>query len=291
MQCVTFDAHWASLTERDSIIFRDNDFEVFIDPNGDGALYFELEINALGTEWDLLLVKAYRDGGPALHGFDMPGLKSAVHLDGTLNDRSDRDKGWTLEIAIPWSALAPFAGTAAPPREGDVWWLNHSRVEHALDPAPEGPGYVKRKGAAGRELPESNWVWSPQGVIAMHEPESWGLVQFTRTLATEADPAKRPSFTPPADFAARQALWDVYRRQRAFRAKRGRYTDRVEELGIPVKPDSRLALALTPSGFEATFLWKVEPQGKSRKEHRLWIRADGSFGRVVRTVSPDEPEQ
>ena len=26
---------WATLTEHDSVIFRDNDYEVFIDPNGD----------------------------------------------------------------------------------------------------------------------------------------------------------------------------------------------------------------------------------------------------------------
>ena len=46
---------WSTLTERDSVIFQDNDFEVFIDPNGDSHEYYELEINALGTTWDLLL--------------------------------------------------------------------------------------------------------------------------------------------------------------------------------------------------------------------------------------------
>ncbi|HSI73276.1 MAG TPA: carbohydrate-binding family 9-like protein, partial [Fimbriimonas sp.] len=48
---------WGTLTERDSVIFHDNDFEVFIDPDGDNHLYGELEINALNTVWDLLLVK------------------------------------------------------------------------------------------------------------------------------------------------------------------------------------------------------------------------------------------
>ncbi len=50
---------WATLTERESIIYLDNDFEVFIDPDNDGLNYFELEINALGTVWDLMLTKAY----------------------------------------------------------------------------------------------------------------------------------------------------------------------------------------------------------------------------------------
>jgi len=46
-----------TLTARDSIIYLDNDFEVFIDPDGDTHNYYELEINALNTVWDLLLVK------------------------------------------------------------------------------------------------------------------------------------------------------------------------------------------------------------------------------------------
>ena len=26
---------------------------------------------------------------------------------------------------------------------------------------------------------EDNWVWSPQGEIAMHLPERWGFLQFS----------------------------------------------------------------------------------------------------------------
>ena len=54
-------------TKRDEIVFHDNDFEVFLNPSGDGRDYFEFEINALNTTWDLRLVKPYRDGGPALN--------------------------------------------------------------------------------------------------------------------------------------------------------------------------------------------------------------------------------
>src|SRR5262249_16446424 len=50
---------WATLTEHDSVIFRDNDFEVFLDPDGDNHNYAELELNALNTTWDLLLTKPY----------------------------------------------------------------------------------------------------------------------------------------------------------------------------------------------------------------------------------------
>jgi hypothetical protein len=59
---------WGRLTQRDTVIFYNNDFEIFIDPDGDTHNYYELEINALGTVWDLLLTKPYRDGGNSITG-------------------------------------------------------------------------------------------------------------------------------------------------------------------------------------------------------------------------------
>lgn len=86
---------WGSLTEHDAVICMDNDFEVFIDPDGNGADYYEFEINALNTGWDLFLPKAYRDGGKADNGWEIPGLRTAVWVDGTLNNPRDADRGWT----------------------------------------------------------------------------------------------------------------------------------------------------------------------------------------------------
>jgi hypothetical protein len=163
---------WATLTEHDSVIFRDNDFEVFLNPSGDGRNYFEFEINALNTGWDLFLPKPYREGGKADNSWEIPGLKTAVAVDGTLNDPSDRDRGWTVEIAFPWRAF----GSRAPvrrPQPGDLWRVNFSRVEWQIQTG--GKEYKKVPGK-----PEDNWVWSPQGVINMHVPERWGYVEFVR---------------------------------------------------------------------------------------------------------------
>jgi hypothetical protein len=87
---------WATLREHDSVIFNDNDFEVFINPSGDSHLYGELELNALNTTWDLLLSMPYKDGGQAANAWEILGLRTAVHVDGTLNDPSDSDRGWTV---------------------------------------------------------------------------------------------------------------------------------------------------------------------------------------------------
>src|SRR5438132_558705 len=73
---------WGTLTQHDAVIFHDNDFEVFIDPNGDNHEYYEFEINALNTGWDLLLPRPYKDGGRAVNSWELPGLKTAVPIRG-----------------------------------------------------------------------------------------------------------------------------------------------------------------------------------------------------------------
>lgn len=161
----------ATLTKRDSIIFHDNDFEVFIDPDGDRNEYYEIEINALNTVWDLFLPKPYRDGGSARNEWDLAGIKTAVAIDGTLNDPRDRDRGWTVELALPWKGLAEYARRPSPPHPGDRWRVNFSRVEWRYQVVDN--QYRKLPGTK-----EDNWVWSPQGVIDMHRPEHWGFVRF-----------------------------------------------------------------------------------------------------------------
>jgi len=46
---------WGTITRKNEVIFRDNDFEVFINPNGDNHNYYEYEMNALNTIWELTL--------------------------------------------------------------------------------------------------------------------------------------------------------------------------------------------------------------------------------------------
>ncbi len=161
----------ATLTEHDAIIWHDNDFEIFLDPDGDGRNYYEIEVNAHNTVFDLLLVRPYRDGGPAQHDWHAAGLRSAVHLEGTLNDPRDADHGWSVELAIPWTTLAEHTSAPCPPRPGDTWRLNMSRVQWTYDINDN--GYHKRPGRR-----EDNWVWSPQHMIDMHQPEHWGYLTF-----------------------------------------------------------------------------------------------------------------
>lgn len=156
-----------TLTERDSVIFKDNDFEVFVKPLPETPSYYEFEINALNTGWDLFLPKPYSDDGKPDNSWDIEGLKTAIGVRGTLNKSTDRDRGWTVEIAYPLTAFA--SRQAVPlPVAGSTWRINFSRVQWT----------------AGKPA-EDNWVWSPQGVINMHVPERWGYLHFSGKTAAK----------------------------------------------------------------------------------------------------------
>lgn len=224
----------ATLTERDSVIFHDNDFEVFIDPDDDGQFYAELEINALNTLWDLLLVRPYRTGGPAVNGWDVKGVRTAVHVDGTLNQPDDVDRGWTVEMAIPWSGLSDIARCPLPPEEGNQWRINFSRVEWQTE-------VVKGnyRNVPGR--PEDNWVWSPQGLVDMHRPDRWGVLEFTRR-----PPGGTPK--PLAGWRERQTLFAVWEAEMRYHGAQGRWGTTVKELGLAA---SDVEIWTTPHAFEA----------------------------------------
>ena len=169
---------WGDITKRDEVIYYNNDFEVFINPNDDVFSYGEIEINALGTEWDLFLNRPYRLKGKADSSWDINGLKSAVDINGTLNDPNDLDDYWTVEIAIPLKEIEKLntSGKDEKVISGDVWRINFSRVNWDFEIIN---GVYSRKKENGKYLPEYNWVWSPQGIINMHVPENWGYLVFS----------------------------------------------------------------------------------------------------------------
>jgi hypothetical protein len=194
----------ASLTERDAPIYKDNDVELFI-AGCDG--YYEFEINALATIYEVLFFweEAFRDNGydklPGLDpdakgvkifngvgyknhprgrriGFwnwDYPGLQKAVVINGTINNNSDLDQGWTVELALPWSGLEIIArgdGRSLPPQDGDVWRMDFSRFNTYKTSTNDSGG----------------WAWSSHGVWDSHVPECFTYVEFSsRRLRSRID--------------------------------------------------------------------------------------------------------
>ena len=193
----------AKQTERDSIVFLENDLEVFIDGCD---CYYELEVNAANTVYEVFFIwkdafsrgnkfdipmfdvhhmQAYTFGGDydrtgssfwrgthhrgirwAFTNFDMAGLQTAVKVNGTLNDNSDIDEGWSLEIAIPWSSLQILAnGRSTPPSIGDVWNMFLGRFQKLM--------------AGGNEVqPHPAMALNSHGIYDTHMPDKWSRIKF-----------------------------------------------------------------------------------------------------------------
>jgi hypothetical protein len=168
---------WTHITKKNSVIYWNNDFEVFIDPDGDARNYYEFEVNALNTIWELTLDKPYNEGGTATHPTNIEGLISQVFVDGTINDPRDIDQSWSVEIAIPWHGLAKYNTNSTPPQLNDEWRINFSRVEWNF--RIENGTYVRIPTENRWDVhEEENWVWSTQKEINMHIPHRWGRVRF-----------------------------------------------------------------------------------------------------------------
>ena len=233
---------WATLKNHDDIVYRDNDFEVFIDPDGDTHNYMEIEVNAFNTILDLFLPKPYREGGPLQMNWTAENLRTAIGLLGTINHPNDTDSAWIVEMALPFSSIGTI------PSPGDHWRINFSRVHYDLD-VLKGV-YSKKKDSADRVLPEYNWVWSPQGIINMHYPEKWGYVFFHN----DHEPMNSEH---PSDARARSILYDMYYHQRTYFRKNGSYDTLIpKQISINGKATQLIVDKMEPTAYTVKIQWE-----------------------------------
>lgn len=214
---MTEDHLWYTLTQKDDIMFHDDDFEIFIDPDGDGHNYIEIEINEYNAVWDLFLMFPYRIRNKHNHlmNWEAKGFESAVHLEGSVNDPSDIDKYWSLEMAIPLDIIKPFTKSKSRPVNGDYWRINFSRVDWLMN--IDNGNYIKRKQSNGKNMPERNWVWSPMGVVNMHIPELWGYLFFSEGFADSFQITKEEKF--------KHIMWQTYHAVKSYSDYHGVYPE------------------------------------------------------------------
>lgn len=223
------DEIWGHITERDAIIFFDNDFEIFIDPDSDTQQYYEFEMNAKNTFWDLLLTKAYHDNGKPVNAFDIKGIRTAVHIEGELNNPDAKSKFWSVEVVMPFTTLmecTPKSGSR--PEIGDYWRVNFSRVQWKVD-VVDGQFVKRTNPQTGQPLAEDNWVWAPTGVINIHYPEMWGFVFF-------ADENASGNYTIPENEYRKNMLRQIYYLQSHYLEDHGTYAKTLAELNAPEFP-------------------------------------------------------
>ena len=138
---------WATLTQRDAQLYTEETVEVFFDPVGDLESYYEIELNPLGTELDIVFRRS-RSGYKGDWAWNCGGLRSLVRI---------VPGGWNAELAIPFSSVAEV------PVNGTRWRVNFCRIDR-----------LSRDGSLPRELS----AWSPPMRESFHTPERFGVVEF-----------------------------------------------------------------------------------------------------------------
>lgn len=145
----------ATRTERDSDVYRDDCVEVFASPEIEHPEnYFNLEVNAHGAVLD----NYRRQGKEPEQAWNPEGMRIACSVQGTLNESSDTDRGWTMEMAIPFRLFAHVL-TNGHPQLGDRWRLNLNRLEENMS--------IK-----------SQWSQGDRNIPRFHTPDLFGFVQF-----------------------------------------------------------------------------------------------------------------
>ena len=146
----------AKFEDRDDPVYRDDCVEIFINPApARSVYYYGLEMNCRGVLYD------YFFAWPTCNvkQLDLVGAELATTWIGTLNDNSDRDRVWYLEVRIPFEnfdALHPD-----PPTDGEKWRIQMNRWD----------------GTDKRALSE----WTPSGKEwpDPHRPKGFGILEFS----------------------------------------------------------------------------------------------------------------
>ena len=148
----------AHYDKRDDPTYKDDAVELFIFPGKNRNLYYGLEMNARGTLYDYF----YFFPQLLMKRFDMSGVQLATNIRGTLNMTSDKDQGWSLEVAIPWKNFEEL-GNGLAPKPGDVWHANLNRWD-------------------GTEPNRRLSQWSDSGMVKAnpHWPERFGELLFVK---------------------------------------------------------------------------------------------------------------
>jgi len=157
---------WTTLTARDDKLWTQEAVEVMLDADGNGKSYIELQVAPNGNIFDTYLptYRKYEDSlDPKRKQYDWNSkLKAKVSVDGTLNKREDKDKSWTVEMALPLADVNGLdkPGVKVPPAVGDVWRINMYRLDSPKD---------KPQIAAG---------WNPPMVGDFHKLDRFGEIVF-----------------------------------------------------------------------------------------------------------------
>ena len=174
----------STFTKPDDHLWEQDCVELMVDPDGDGKNYFEIQVAPTAVVFDTRYDSRRK---PQPFG-DMGWSSTAnakVELDGKVNDDGD-DEGYTVELAIPWSAFAAGATPATPPAAGATWRMNFFVMD-------------------SREKGQRAVGWSPPLIGDFHTLDRYGRVVFPQAASAAADTAQQPVSAPAATSSGESA--------------------------------------------------------------------------------------
>ncbi|MBA3550558.1 MAG: carbohydrate-binding family 9-like protein [Nannocystis sp.] len=115
---------WTEYTAQDEPLYKQEAFEWFVAGTGEGSRYLEYQVSARGVTFDARFPR-YRAGDEAWDS----SWRTAVAVWGTLDVGGDRDRGWSVEAAIPWTELCEHTELRCPPAPGMRLRVNAFRLE------------------------------------------------------------------------------------------------------------------------------------------------------------------
>ena len=155
-------------SEHDANTWEDDVFEMFLKPAEDKPGYYEFQVNPKNTVFDMFLprrghLRRFRHA-QEFHA------ETKVVLNGTLNDWTDKDQGWSVEGKIPWR---DFLKTGGRPAVNEIWKFVLCRYDYSVD----------------YESPEVSWCspMSSQPFGDFHRWEDYLELRFVGPDNTEAN--------------------------------------------------------------------------------------------------------
>lgn len=171
---------WATMQERDLNLWEEEVIEVFIDADGSGDNYIELQVNPINTLFDAHFADPGDRDLESARAFNMANLESAVHVQGTVNRREDRDIYWSIEMAIPWSEIPDLQG---PPNNAMTLRANLYRYDRPSDDETFAT------------------AWAPVGRGSFHQPERFATISLSGRPEDREPLAEVPPASPAPDDA------------------------------------------------------------------------------------------
>ncbi len=117
---------WGTHMNHDDPIYGEEVVEIFIDADGDGKTYNEMEVSPHNVTFDAAFEARRSDLTKAMAWNST--METAVQIQGTIDNPDDVDRGWTVEMKIPMKEL--YAVPRLPPQPGDVWRFNLYRLDY-----------------------------------------------------------------------------------------------------------------------------------------------------------------